>query len=224
MILKENSLLNRYEWASEKIKIISDEQDSKQLSVFDIGSRDNVLNGYLQGRPVTYKGFDLDPITDSAEQWNVEEPFPYPYAAPQIVTFLEVLEHLNNPWLCLKNITNLIAPGGYLILTTPNPKWSTSRVDLLVNGRLTCFTQSDLDLNHHVFIPWVHIVEKLLTDSDLEIVEYVTLDGKTRIFDKKLTGGNIIKRLFSRIIKKYIESRDPSACGMSYGVIAKKVG
>jgi len=224
MILKENSPLNRYEWASEKIKTICGEQTDQALSIFDIGSRDNVLGGYLNGYSVTYKGFDLDPITDSAQKWDIEDPFPYPYPSPHVVTFLEVLEHLNNPWICLKNIANVIRPGGYLILTTPNPKWSTSRVDLLVNGRLTCFTQSDLDLNHHVFIPWVHIVEKLLTDSGLEIVEYVTLDGKTKIFDKNLTGGNMIKRFFSRVVKKYIESRDPSACGMSYGVVAKKAG
>jgi len=221
MILKENSFLNRYEWASNKIKQYS-EQESCQLSVFDIGSRDNVLKGYLDGCKANYKGFDLDPITDSAEKWNVEQPFPYPYPSPDVVTFLEVLEHLKNPWLCLKNIADLIRPGGHLILTTPNPKWSTSRIDLLVNGRLTCFTQSDLDLNHHVFIPWAHIVERLLTDSGLEILEYVTLDGKTKLFDKNLTAGSFVKRLFSRSIKKYIESRDPSACGMSYGIIARK--
>jgi SAM-dependent methyltransferase len=222
MILKENSFLNRYEWASEKIKHISDGQPGQKLTVYDIGSRDNILNGYIKDYPVSYKGFDLDPITDSAEKWDLEDPFPYTYPAPQMISMLEVIEHLNNPVICLKNIADVIAPGGYLILTTPNPKWSTSRVNLLAKGELACFSQSDLDDNHHVFIPWPHIVERFLTDAGFEIIEYATLDGKTNIFDKRLTGLSIIKRLFSRIVKKAIERRDPTSCGMSYGVVAKK--
>jgi hypothetical protein len=81
----------------------------------------------------------------------------------------------------MKNISAAMAPGGFLILTTPNPGWSTSRISLILKGFLTCFTQSDLDLNHHVFIAWPHILKKLLSDNDFEIVEYVTLDGPTKL-------------------------------------------
>jgi len=222
MELKGNLDLNRYEWASEKIKNISREQNGQDVSLFDIGSRDNILTAYLPVVPLSYKGFDLDPIDPVSEKWNIEKTFPYTYNPASVIALLEVIEHLNNPSLCLKNVSDILKPGGYLILTTPNPKWSTSRLNLFATGELTCFTKSDLDLNHHVFTPWGHIVEKILIDSGFEIVEYVTLDGKTKIFDRTLLKGNILKKLIARVIKKLIESRDPSSCGMSYGVVAKK--
>ncbi|MFI5158506.1 MAG: hypothetical protein ACHQF4_06545, partial [Sphingobacteriales bacterium] len=98
-----------------------------------------------------------------------------------------------------------------------------SRLNLLSTGVLTCFTQSDLDVIHHVFTPSQHVIEKLLNDAGFEIQEYVTLEGKTKIFDENLREGNILKKLIARGIKKLIERRDPASCGMSYGIVAKKI-
>jgi len=223
MIPSQNLWQDRYEWASERIINIFNDRKSPDFILFDIGSRDDILKKHLLTIPVLYKGFDLDPIGPETEKWDIEERFPYAHRSPHVVALLEVIEHLKNPGICLDNIGKIMQPGGYLILTTPNPQWSTSRLSLLSTGVLTCFTQSDLDVNHHVFTPWVHVVEKLLKDAGFEIQEYVTLEGKTRIFDENLRGGNSLKKLIARIIKKLIERRDPGACGMSYGIIAKKI-
>jgi|GEM_PF-255335 len=223
--LSENSPLDRYLWTSKKIDEIKYKHlATGNVTVFDIGSRDNILKNYISSPAILYRAFDLEPLDQSAEKWDIEKPFPYNYPSPQIVTMLEIVEHLKNPWICLKNIYNTIMPGGYLVLTTPNPGWSNSRLDVLKSGYLSCFTPTDLELNHHVFTPWPHIVERLLTDSGFEIVEFTTLEGKTNIFDKNLRGFGIPLKLASRLIKKIIESRDAAACGMSYGIIAKRIG
>jgi hypothetical protein len=224
MYLKENSPLNRYEWAVKKIKeITTGYLKTKNVTLYDIGSRDSILKKYINVPEITYRAFDLEPINDSADKWDIEHPFPYNYSRPQIITFLEIIEHLKNPWICMKNIADIIEPGGYVILTTPNPAWSTSRLDLLKHGYLSCFRQSDLELNHHVFTAWPHIVNRLFTDSGFEVVEYSTLDGKTNIFDKNLTGFSLPLKLISRLVKKAIEKKDPASCGMSYGIIAKRI-
>ena len=225
MNLKENSPLDRYNWTAKKIdEIIKDHLKTKDITLFDIGSRDNILKKYITAATVSYQPFDLEPLDKSAEEWDIEKPFPYAYPAPQIITMLEIVEHLKNPWLCMKNIAETIAPRGYLILTTPNPAWSSSRLELLKTGYLSCFSLSDLELNHHVFTPWPHIVNRLLTDSGFEIFEYSTLDGKTNIFDKNLRGLSIPLKVTSRLAKKAIELRDKTSCGMSYGIIAKRIG
>jgi Methyltransferase domain len=225
MVLKDNTSLNRYSWAAKKIdEIIVKYLQKSTITLFDIGSRDSVLKQYIASPAIDYHAFDLEPLDNSAKQWDIEKPFPYTNTAPQIITMLEIVEHLKNPWMCMKNIADTVEPGGYLILTTPNPTWSNSRLDLLKNGYLSCFSESDLDLNHHVFTPWPHIVSKLLTDSGFEIIEYSTLDGKTKIFDNNLKGLTIPIKLAFRIIKKIIEFRDSSSIGMSYGVIAKRIG
>lgn len=218
----KNLWQNRYEWTAEKILDIFNDQKLEALILFDIGARDSILKQYLTTIPVEYKAFDLNPISLETEKWDIEERFPYSHPFPHAVALLEVIEHLKNPGICLENIGKTVSPGGYLILTTPNPQWSASRLSLLSTGVLTCFTQSDLDVNHHVFTPWVHIIEKLLKDAGFEIQEYVTLEGKTKIFDETLRGGNILKKVIARIIKKLIERRDAASCGMSYGIIARK--
>lgn len=222
MTPSKNLWQDRYKWAAEQVTNIFNDQELQTLILFDIGSRDNILKKHLT-IPVNYRGFDLHPECPETEKWNIEEPFPYRYRSPHVVAFLEVIEHLKNPAICLENIGKLLRPGGYFVLTTPNPQWSTSRLSLLTTGTLTCFTQSDLDVNHHVFTPWIHVVEKLLKDVGFEIQEYVTLDGKTKIVDENLRGGNIFKKLIARAVKKWIEHRDPASCGMSYGIIAKKI-
>jgi len=222
MILNDNLALDRYNWAGLKVKQIRQAHTGPNFSVFDIGSRDNILKKHLADQALIYKGFDLEPAAD-VEKWDIEGTFPYEYPQTQVVTLLEVIEHLKNPGMCLKNIADVIEPGGYLILTTPNPKWSNSRLNLLFSGELNCFTQSDLDLNHHVFIPWTHILEKFIHDAGFEIVEYVTLDGRTIVFDGTLFRGNVLKSFFARVIKKVIESRDPSSRGMSYGIVARRL-
>ncbi len=224
MFIKENSALDRYEWSAKKISEIAvDHLKSKNITLYDVGARDNILKKYITTAGVDYFAFDLEPLDRSAEEWDIEKPFPYKHPAPQIITMLEIVEHLKNPWICMKNISDTIGQGGYLILTTPNPAWSNSRIDLLKSGYLSCFSQSDLDLNHHVFTPWPHIITRLLADSGFEIQEFSTLDGKTNIFDKNLRGITIPFKIISRLAKKAIEMRDNTSCGMSYGIIAKRI-
>jgi SAM-dependent methyltransferase len=222
MKLKDNLTLNRYEWAQQTIKKLLD-TGGKLTSLFDIGSRDEVLKGYCINSDIAYKGFDLMPLVDTIRQWDIEVPFPYQDDKADIIAFLEVIEHLNNPWISIKNLANVLNPNGYLLITTPNPSWSNARVNLLTNGQLSCFTQDDLNYNHHVFTPWPHIVEKLLTDNGFRILEFVTLDGKTHMFAKGLSPLRFPVQMGFRLIKKIIELRDPKARGMSYAILAQKV-
>lgn len=224
MQLSASTLLNRFEWAAKTANdLINQHYQKTKVVHYDVGAGQNSLVKQLSNKTTQGYSFDLYPFDKSIEQWDIEKNFPFNYPAADIVTFLEIVEHLNNPWMCMKNISAAMAPGGFLILTTPNPGWSTSRISLLLKGVLTCFTQSDLDLNHHVFIAWPHILKKLLSDNDFEIVEYVTLDGPTKLFSKGIKLSSVLLQLPARIIKKIIEKKDPTSIGMSYGVVARKV-
>lgn len=222
MIPVENSNLDRYSWAGEKLKKLLQGRKDRN-AVYDIGSRDGILKKYVQDLDIDYKGFDLLPLEGSIREWNIEQPFPYADPKADVIVFLEVIEHLNNPWLSFANLGNVIKEDGYILLSTPNPAWSKSRLDFLMRGFLSCFTQSDLDDNHHVFTPWPHIVEKLLADNGFKIVEYYTLDGKTRLFSSPILSWKFPFIIINRLIKQIIERRDPAACGMSYALVAQKV-
>ncbi len=191
--------LNRYQWASA---IINQYAQTKPI-IFDIGARDAIIKEYIT-KNIDYQGYDLKPDNDLVREWNLEDE-PQMLEKADCILFLEVIEYLHNPWLCLSNLSKALKPNGTLILTTPNPFWSESRFTLFIKGSMPCFTEQDLFLNNHVFTPWPHIV---------------ALDGKTVIFDRQLFSNPL--RIFKRLIKVFLEALNKNACGMSYGIIAKK--
>lgn len=221
MEITQNIYLSRYNWASDSITKYLDKV--KLTIIYDVGARDSILKSYLPNSNIDYRGFDLVPMHDEIREWNLENEFPFPNEEKaDMVSLLEIVEHLNNPWLSIKNLSDVLKPGGYLFLTTPNPHFSRSRISFFFNGFLSCFTQSDLDFNHHVFTPWPHIIERLLKDNGFEIIEYSTLDGKTKLFEKPIKS-YFLFQLLLRAILIFIEKIDKKSCGMSYAILAKKI-
>src|SRR5262249_50050963 len=129
------------------------------------------------------------------------------------------IEHLSNPGLALKHIREALVIGGHLIITTPNPRWSRSRIAALLSGFPNSFTQADLDYNRHIFPVWPHILKHLLNEAGFTVEQYATLDGVTHW--PRLSSRYVIS--FAHAFAcKLIEAVDRTACGMSYGMIAVK--
>src|SRR4029077_16933400 len=116
---------------------------------------------------------------DGIARWDLGHPCPVQDVAPDLVLWLGVIGHLANPDIAVDSIAATMTPGATLLITTPNPRWSRSRLWALHSGYPACFTQRDLDLNGHVFPVWPHVLERMLTERGFEIAEYVTLDGAT---------------------------------------------
>lgn len=165
-------------------------------------------------------GFDSVPSSPMITEWDLTTPCPIPESAANIVLLLDVIEHCLNPGLALAHIAEVMQPNGRLVLTVPNPRWSRSRIHALLYGVPTCFTQSDLDLNGHVFTPWPHILMRMLCDAGFELEDYVTLDGKTSFPGRPVSFRYPI-RLVHALFNMSIERLDTSACGMSYGLLAR---
>lgn len=190
-------------------------------TVFDIGSGVELMKKPIEKLGMSYHSFDLFPPNENVRKWDIQEPFPYEGKA-DIVIMLEVIEHLNNPWKCLTNVFNVLNPGGILILSTPNPGWSESRLHLLTKGYLNMFTPNDLEVNHHVFTAWPHIVNFLLKDVGFETVQQHELGCRTKITATPFWGVKMPFRFGFRMIKKMIEAKDASAIGALYGMTALK--
>jgi hypothetical protein len=142
--------------------------------------------------------------------------------SPSIVFLLDVIEHCYNPGLAVANIADIMSPGAVLVLTTPNPRWSRSRLYALTTGYPACFTESDLSRNHHVFTPWPHVIEHLLTGAGFTIERYVTIDG-TYSWPAFTLSAMYGVRIVHAAVNKFIEWHDRSACGMSYAVVARRI-
>jgi len=57
-------------------------------------------------------------------------------ASFDLVTAIEVIEHLESPICFLRNVGRLLAPGGVAVLTTPNVDSLPARVKFLLTGKI----------------------------------------------------------------------------------------
>lgn len=219
MKVSANLSLSRYDWTRQCLHELLPLAPSSIVS--DIGAGGGEMRSLTEASGGKWQGFDLCPQCPEIHCWDLDRPAPGECQPAGMILLLDVLEHLNNPWLAVRHLADTLLPGGFLILTTPNPRWSRSRYYALAKGNLACFTQSDLDLNHHVFTPWPHIVEKLLFESGFTLENYVTLDGHTSWPGSPYNLRYPLRCAFA-LLNMAIERRDSTACGMSYGIVARK--
>ncbi|MBI4051392.1 MAG: methyltransferase domain-containing protein [Elusimicrobia bacterium] len=72
-------------------------------------------------------------------------PYPYPSEYFQVVSALEIIEHLENPRGFLREIFRLLRPGGVLVLSTPNVLSLYSRLRFFLLGAPNFFDSMGLD-------------------------------------------------------------------------------
>lgn len=188
-----------------------------------MGAGDGRMRSFVDRGGGEYHGFDLAPADNSIVRWDLSEPLDNTLPKAGVALLLDVVEHCDNPQLGLRHVSEALLPGGFLLLTTPNPRWSRSRLYAVSSGYPTCFTESDLQVNHHVFPAWPHILQHHLEKVGLRAEEYVTLDGWTR-WPRSPLNLRYPLRLLLAASMKVIETHDPSACGMSYALLARKTG
>ena len=106
---------------------------SKGATVLDLGCGDGTVTRKLLQKASTVIGIDLNKsaiqLANEHNQDNrityikasIEEELPSLNISPvDVVTMYEVIEHLHNPEIVLKNVFNLLKPQGILCLSTPN--------------------------------------------------------------------------------------------------------
>jgi SAM-dependent methyltransferase len=71
----------------------------------------------------------------------------------QLITCLEVLEHLENPFHLFRECNELLPLGGYLIFSTPNVESWMARLLFLFNGKLPWFGEKSYFEEGHL-IPY----------------------------------------------------------------------
>jgi 2-polyprenyl-3-methyl-5-hydroxy-6-metoxy-1,4-benzoquinol methylase len=215
----ENLADSRYEYVGKLLAALA--KQKPDAVVFDIGAGDCKMRPIVEAAGLKWIGFDFAPSEPAVRKWDLVDPCPLQDVKADVALLLDVIEHLFNPGIAMTHIAEVLKPDGMLVLTMPNPHWSRSRIHHVLHGTLACFTQQDLDRNHHVFPPLRHVIERLLQDSNLAIERYVTLDGNEIPWPKARFSLSYPVLCAEALGRKLIEWKDAAACGMSYALIAR---
>jgi SAM-dependent methyltransferase len=75
-------------------------------------------------------------VADSIQfvQADLNRPLPIADATFDVVAALEVIEHLENSYELLREITRILKPGGYAVVSTPNESNLAARMSYLTSG------------------------------------------------------------------------------------------
>lgn len=89
------------------------------------------------------------PRLDEVHVLNVEkEALPFARASFDCLVCNDVLEHLVDPWAVLARLVTFLRPGGYIVSSTPNVRFSEVVKDLVFRKRWEYREQGVLDRTH----------------------------------------------------------------------------
>lgn len=94
---------------------------------------------------------------------------PFEDASIQLISSIEVIEHIENPGALFKELSRILAQDGVLLMTTPNVHSLEARIRFLLLGRLKQF--DDLSDPTHMYPVFLFAFQRLLGRYDLEIAE-----------------------------------------------------
>ncbi len=86
----------------------------------DLGAREGHQTRWLQSRGYEVTSADVDVAFPECRQIDANEPLPFADDSFDLVWSSEVIEHLREPGRSLAELRRVTAPGGDIILTTPN--------------------------------------------------------------------------------------------------------
>ena len=81
------------------------------------------------------------------------ESIPLPESCAAIVTAIEVIEHLDNPRAFCRELVRILAPGGWLVMTTPNQASALSVLSLAATGRFPAFQEASYPVHRTALLP-----------------------------------------------------------------------
>ena len=181
----------------------------KAESLLDIGCGDGTLEYFIKNRISKIYGVDnaIKSVKESKKYYfeiklvDLNKTIPYKRNFFDVVTCLDVIEHIKDPNKLFKETYRVLKPNGLLLLSTPNIRFSDHIYKLLFQGIFpkTSTDNNSYDGGHIHFFTFTDI-RNLLLANRFKIIEY------RGIINEKERGwkGKIIEFLIgSKIMREF---------------------
>lgn len=116
------------------------------------------------------------------------------------VLLVEVIEHLEAPWSVLRQAARLVAPGGRIVVSTPNLATLRNRLELALRGGLTSFRP---DNEPHISPALPHVTRRILASEGLVLEE------------PRYAGADVVSLTGGRLWPRRIRARYPRLTSVS---------
>jgi SAM-dependent methyltransferase len=100
-----------------------------------------------------------------------------------VITAIEIIEHLSSPMAFLLEVRKLLRPGGLLFISTPNVGELQSRIKFLLTRQLRYFDERQYVYQHHISPILPALLRLMLQDAGLRELSVTTagsFDGPLR--------------------------------------------
>ncbi len=112
------------------------------------------------------------------------------------VMMVEVLEHLEAPWSALRSAARLLAPGGRIVVSTPNLATLRHRLELAARGNLTSFRPGYAP---HLSPALPHVTERVLGEEGLAVDPPAYAEADVISFSNGRTWPEALRRRYPRL-------------------------
>ncbi|MGQ0507669.1 MAG: class I SAM-dependent methyltransferase [Myxococcaceae bacterium] len=124
---------------------------------------------YLGCDLVRYPGFPSEQRFVEADL--NQTPYPLKIASADAVVSVETIEHLENPRAFLRELTRLAAPGGTVLVTTPNQLSLLSKLSLVLKNQFNAFQEAPGLYPAHITALLEEDLVRIATECGLEEIE-----------------------------------------------------
>lgn len=104
-----------------------------------------------------------------------------------IVTAIEIIEHLDCPRHFLRQVHDLLADGGYVLLSTPNLGNWTGRIRFLLQAEHRYFKVSDYHEQRHISPITHNHMQLMLEEIGFKLIDYTTAGSFFGVAKRLLT-------------------------------------
>jgi SAM-dependent methyltransferase len=123
------------------------------------------------------------------------------------VLLVEVIEHLEAPWSALRKAARLVAPGGRIVVSTPNLTTLRNRLELGLRGQLTSFRPH---YEPHISPALPHVTTRILGEEGLAVQA------------PRYAGADVISLSRGRVWPERVRGRYPSLTSVSTVIAARR--
>jgi SAM-dependent methyltransferase len=123
------------------------------------------------------------------------------------VLMIEVIEHLEAPWRALRSAAGRVAPGGWLVVSTPNLATLRTRLELGLRGNLTSFRPG---YEPHMSPALPHVSKRILGEEGLSVQA------------PQFAGADVISLSGGRVWPEVIRTRYPELTSVSVVIAAQR--